>query len=100
MVTDLQQVQAVKFLISRGIDISLVDSRGNTALHHCLHSGIILHRETSTGTVLPTFADQRRALDEMREILLEAGGDNIMDQFKGRDTATVPVQQTGSVAAG
>ncbi|KAF3392733.1 Serine/threonine-protein phosphatase 6 regulatory ankyrin repeat subunit B [Penicillium rolfsii] len=80
MVTDLQQVQAVKFLISRGIDISIVDSRGNTALHHCLHSGSILDRETSTGLVLPTFADQRRALDEMREILLEAGGHNMMDQ--------------------
>lgn len=80
MVTDLKQVQAVKFLISRGIDISLVDSRGNTALHHCLHSGSISDRETSTGPVLPTFADQRRALNDMREILLEAGGDNMMDQ--------------------
>jgi ankyrin repeat protein len=80
MVTDLRQVQAVKFLISQGIDVSLTDSRGNTALHHCLHSGSILDRETSNGPVVPTFADQRRALDEMRGALLEAGGDGMMDQ--------------------
>ncbi|KAJ6127417.1 hypothetical protein N7523_003029 [Penicillium sp. IBT 18751x] len=74
---NLRQVQATKFLISKGADVSLTDSRGNTALHHCLHVGSVLDRH---GCILPRFTDQREALDEMRVVLLKAGGDIMMDQ--------------------
>lgn len=39
-----------------------------------------LHRQTSNGSVHPTSADRRRALDEMVIVLLGAGGDAMMDQ--------------------
>lgn len=42
--------------------------------------GTILHRQTSNGSVRPTLADRRRALDEMVVVLLEIGGDAMMDQ--------------------
>ncbi|KAF9247687.1 hypothetical protein DTO027I6_9154 [Penicillium roqueforti] len=77
MARNLRQVQATKFLISRGVDVNHTDSRGNTALHHCLHVGHILDRH---GCMIPTSADEREALDEMRVVLLGAGGDIMMDQ--------------------
>lgn len=39
-----------------------------------------MQRQTSNGVVRPTVADWRRALDEMIAILLQAGGDAMMDQ--------------------
>lgn len=80
MARNLRQVQAAKFLISRGADVSLTNDKGNTALHECLRMGIILQRQTSNGIVSPTFADRRRALDEMVAVLLEVEGDATMDQ--------------------
>lgn len=80
MVRNLRQVQSARFLISRGADASLTNGNGNTALHECLRMGIILHRQTSNGPVRPTLADRTRALDEMVTILLEVGGDAMMDQ--------------------
>lgn len=80
MARNLRQVQAARFLISRGADVSLTNGDGNTALHECLRMGIILHKQTRNGSVRPTPADRRRALDEMVTILLEAGGDAVMDQ--------------------
>jgi hypothetical protein len=81
MARNLRQVQVVKVLISRGADVSLTDSRGNTALHHCVYVGSILDRR---GCVLSPFVNQSEALGEMRDILLEAGGDIMMDQPNSR----------------
>lgn len=81
MARNLRQVRVVKVLISRGIDVSLTDSRGNTALHHCVWVGNLLDRH---GYVSSPFVDQREALGEMRDILLKAGGDIMMDQPNSR----------------
>lgn len=80
MARNLRQVQAARFLINRGADVSLTNSKGNTALHECLTMGTILQRQTNHGPVRHTFDDRRRALDEMVAILLEVGGDSMMDQ--------------------
>ncbi|KAJ5359010.1 uncharacterized protein N7496_011423 [Penicillium cataractarum] len=80
MARNLRQVQATRFLISQGADVSLTNGNGNTALHECLRMGTILHRQTSNGSVRPTLADRTRALDEMVAVLLEVGGDTMMDQ--------------------
>ncbi|OOQ84219.1 hypothetical protein PEBR_33706 [Penicillium brasilianum] len=81
MARNLRQVRVVKVLISRGMDVGLTDSRGNTALHHCVWVGNLLDRH---GCVLSPFVDQREALGEMRDILLKAGGDIMMDQPNSR----------------
>jgi hypothetical protein len=80
MARNLRQVEAARFLISRGADASLTNGKGNTALHECLRMGTILQRQTSNGIVSPTFADKRRALDEMVVVLLEVEDDTMMDQ--------------------
>lgn len=79
MAKNLRQVQAARFLISQGVDVGLTNSNGNTALHECLRMGILLERQMNHGPLRHTFDDQRRALDEMVAILLEVGGDTIMD---------------------
>lgn len=70
---NLRQVQAARWLISRGEDVSLTNDKGNTALHECLRMEIILQRQTSKGIVSPTLAGRRRALDKMVVVLLERG---------------------------
>ncbi|KAJ5757766.1 uncharacterized protein N7511_006460 [Penicillium nucicola] len=80
MARNLCQAKAVQFLIVQGADVSLVNSRGNTALHECLSMGKILQKQTANGSIVPTVADQRNALDEMSNILLHIGGDAMMDQ--------------------
>lgn len=89
MARNLRQVQVVKYLINRGVDVGLTDSRGNTALHHCLYGGWILDRY---GCVVSTVSDQREALEEMRVIFVEAGGDIMMDQPNSRGETPRQVQ--------
>lgn len=80
MARNLRQTQATRFLISQGANVSLINGKGNTALHECLTMGRILERQTSNGVVGPTLADERKALDEMIAILLQVGVDAMMDQ--------------------
>lgn len=80
MARNLRQTKAAQFLISQGADVSLINVKGNTALHECLSMGKILQKQTANGTIVPTVADQRKALDEMINVLLQIGGDAMMDQ--------------------
>jgi ankyrin repeat protein len=62
MARNLCLVQAARFLISRGADVRLTNSKRNTALHECLTIGITLQGQTNHGPVSHIFDDQRRAL--------------------------------------
>ncbi|KAJ6032548.1 hypothetical protein N7540_003280 [Penicillium herquei] len=86
MARNLRQIDATQFLTSQGADVSLINVKGNTALHECLTMGAILPRGTSPSP------DRRKALDEMVNILLHAGGDAIMMMDQTNQAGETPRQ--------
>ncbi|KAF7175309.1 hypothetical protein CNMCM7691_007349 [Aspergillus felis] len=84
----LRQVQAVKFLLSRGADVHSSNAKRDTAFHEAAR-GILQPRETYDKKIEEFMvADRIRAQDEMATILQEVSGDDrMMDQRDAADAA-------------
>lgn len=67
-------------LISRGADVFVTNAKGNTPLHEATTMGSVLPKHMNGELVKASHDEQRKALAEVVAILLEIGGEGMMDQ--------------------
>ncbi|KAJ5792444.1 uncharacterized protein N7503_008422 [Penicillium pulvis] len=77
---NLRHIQETGIFISRGADVFLTNSKGNTPLHEVTTMGSILPKHMNGEVVKASHDEQRKALAEVVANLLEVGGEGMMDQ--------------------
>lgn len=93
LVKNLDQGDAIRHLVSRGADVTAIDSKGNTPLHEVM-KGKMLRKVYASGELepLPT-GFLKRARNEVIQVLLDAGAS--MDRING--AGQTPRQVLGCV---
>ncbi|QKX63664.1 uncharacterized protein TRUGW13939_10835 [Talaromyces rugulosus] len=81
MAMNLRQAHAVRFLCSRGADISVINTNGDTVFHKAAEGIFLPHRNLEGKYGGVTVAGKISAQDEMMAVLQTAsGGDEMMNQ--------------------
>jgi ankyrin repeat protein len=80
LVRHLDQIDAVRHLISRGADVNAINHKGNAPLHGVIMKGTLIRRLEQNGRPDPAQSRDApvRVREEMIEVLVDAGGS--MDQ--------------------
>lgn len=90
LVKNLDQVDAVRHLVSQGADVNAVDRNGNTPLHEVM-KGTLLRRMDEHGNSAPILERLKQARDEIIRILLDAGASEDLSNIAGETPKQVLV---------